>query len=490
MTSIRKRTNFAFVFRVVGLMCLIETLFLLLSFFVSWFYHDGGMRWLGLTIVAACVVGLVCFLLGSGYKRHPKSPGKREGMLAVTATWVVLSLVGMLPFLIGGYTRNISHAFFETVSGITTTGATIFTEVEWLPRSILFWRSLLQWQGGIGIVVFSIALVPMIGTGAGVLYNAETTGITHDRFMPRITQVAKRLFFLYVSITTILVVLLKLGDMSLFDSVCHAMTCISTGGFSTKNASIGYYHSSYIEYILSLFMFIGSLNLTIVYFAVMGSPRQLLRDEQFRWFTMIVGVLIAILSVWLMTQHIYQSWSDSVREATFMLLSMISSTGYVTTDINLWGSFFVCISMLVMMVCGCAGSTAGGFKISRLIVLAKNLRNEFRHRSLNHVVTSVKIDGVSLKPAIVSQVMAFLFLYIILIGVGTTMLTISGNDFVAASTSAVSAISNVGPSFGKYSVSYEMASDWDLNILSFLMLAGRLEVFTVISILTRSFWKS
>lgn len=489
MVSISNRINFPFVSRVVGIMCLIEALFLLISFVVALFFKDSGAWGLGISIVICCVVGLLLSVLGLPYKHHPKNPGKREGMLAVTATWTVLSLLGMFPFILGGYTPSIAQAFFETVSGFTTTGGTIFEEVEWLPKSILLWRSLIQWQGGIGIVVFTIALLPMLGTGAGVLFNAETTGITHDRFMPRITQVAKRLFFLYLSITVLLIVLLLLGGMGLFDSICHALTCISTGGFSTKNESIAYYQSNYIDYLLCIFMYIGSLNLTMIYFAVLGSPRKLFQDEQFRWYTVIVLVGIGILSVWLMSQGIISNWSESIRQASFMVISIISSTGYITTDINLWGSFFVCMAILLMVVCGCSGSTSGGFKISRLIVLAKNLRNEFKHRTHNNIVTSVTLNRERIKPAVVSQIMAFLFLYIILIGVGTILLTLSGNDFLSASTAAISAISNVGPAFGKYSVNFTAASSWDLYVLCFLMIAGRLEVFTVISILTPSFWR-
>lgn len=274
--------NVRFIVKMLGVMFILETFFMLAATVVAFLYRGSDVY--PLLISSGILFGTGFLFYSMGFKANEHSAGRREGMLIVTLTWILFSLFGMLPFYIGGYIDNVTDAFFETMSGFTTTGSTILTNIEALPKGILFWRSLTQWQGGIGMVVFTVALMPIFGGGASQMFDAETPGITHERFRPRITQVAKRLWGVYVFLTLFLVGLLWAGPMNLYDAVNHAFTAISTGGYSTKNASIAYWNSSYIEYVITIFMFIGATNMTLVYFCFNGNVKKLIKDEEFRWF--------------------------------------------------------------------------------------------------------------------------------------------------------------------------------------------------------------
>lgn len=278
--------NVRFIVKMLGVMFILETFFMLAATVVAFLYRGSDVY--PLLISSGILFGTGFLFYSMGFKANEHSAGRREGMLIVTLTWILFSLFGMLPFYIGGYIDNVTDAFFETMSGFTTTGSTILTNIEALPKGILFWRSLTQWQGGIGMVVFTVALMPIFGGGASQMFDAETPGITHERFRPRITQVAKRLWGVYVFLTLFLVGLLWAGPMNLYDAVNHAFTAISTGGYSTKNASIAYWNSSYIEYVITIFMFIGATNMTLVYFCFNGNVKKLIKDEEFRWFFFFV----------------------------------------------------------------------------------------------------------------------------------------------------------------------------------------------------------
>ena len=478
--------NFRFISRILGMMCFVEGVTMLSVLLVALFYRESPTPWL-ITIGAFFLVGAV--LLHQGRTLRKKKASRREGMLAVTSVWLLLSLIGMLPFLLTGAFTSPMDAFFETISGFTTTGATVCTKIEGLSHALLLWRSLTQWQGGVGIVVFTVALIPIFGGGASQIYNAETTGITHDRFLPRISDVAKWLWGIYLAETVVLILLLWVGPMNLFDSVCHAMTCISTGGYSTRDASVAAFDSAYVEYVLSLFMYIGGLNLTLVYFAVTGKPLKLICDEEARFFTLFIIGITAISSVWLILQGEYPTIESNIRHALFEVLTLGSSTGYSTADVTLWGPFFWMIALLLMFVNGCAGSTAGGLKVSRFLVLIKNLYNEFKKQIHPHLLTPVLLNGRQISVSIVHQIMAFCVLYVALIFFGAMLLMLDNNGFVSSISIACSAVSNSGPGIGEYAANVAGAGDFTKGLLCFLMLAGRLEVFTVIGILTPHFWR-
>ena len=481
-----RRINLPFVGSIVGAMCLIECLFLLICIVVSLLMQDHAVTPLLITLGCALLVGLGC--LWFGRRKYSDKLGRREAMLAVAVTWLVVALIGMLPFLVGGYLPHFSNALFESVSGFTTTGASTFTSVEHLPKGILFWRSIIQWQGGIGIVVFSLALSPVLGKETGLLYQAEVTGVDHDRFMPRIKEVAIRLSAVYTLLTLVLIVLLRLTPIPLFDATCMAFTCISTGGFSIYDQPFEAINSPYFETILMIFMVIGSLNMTLIYFAFKGQIKQLFRDEQTRWFLGIIFVTASLVTLHLVISQIQPHLGKALRDSFFQIISLISTTGYVYADYSSWGPFFMLCGIFVMLICGCAGSTAGGLKVIRFVIMSKTLPKEIAHRVSPSLVAPLRINGKSVPDEAVYKVMGFFFGYIALIFLGTFCLTFTGNDFISASTASVSAIGNVGPAFGDYVFNFSTASPFDLIVLSFLMLAGRLELFTVLSLFAPAFW--
>lgn len=488
MEGIRK-LNLHFIAKVVGQMCLFELPLMLVCLAVAYYYGNTILPFV-VGFVMYLIVGLI--LYGYGHKKNTIAIGRREGMLAVTATWLVLSALATIPILLSpGSTNDFWAALFETISGFTTTGATIYVDIDELEHSILLWRALMQWQGGIGIVVFTVALIPMLSGGHGVshIFNAETTGITHDRFLPKISDVAKRLASVYVLITVLLAILLYLGPMGLFDAVCHAFATVSTGGYSTKTDGISAYNSPYIEYVISSFMYLGSLNLTLTYFLLLGKPIKLIADEEFRWFSLFVGSFTLIITYWIWSNGLYDSWEEAFRKALFQCTSLASSTGFLTADITSWKPFFWIVALLLMFVNGCTGSTSGGLKMARFIVLVKNLRNEFKKQVRPHMLTPVIFNGRQVSISVVHQILAFCVLYVVLIFAGAALIMLDGNGFDSSISIAVSCISNSGPGIGKYVSSVAVAGDFTKVVLSFLMLAGRLEVFTFIGILTPYFWK-
>lgn len=481
--------NVRFIVKMLGMMFILETFFMLAATLVAFLY--GGNDFYPLLGSSGVLFGAGILSYGLCHDANEYSAGRREGMLIVTLTWVLLSLFGMLPFYWGGYIDTVVDAYFETMSGFTTTGSTVLTDIESLPHGILFWRSLTQWQGGIGIIVFTIALLPIFGTSAVVMFDEETSGVTHERFRPRVTQVAKRLWGVYVFLTFCAIGLFWLGPMDLFDAVNHALTSIATGGYSTKNASIGFWHSAYIEYVAMLFMFLGSVNMTLIYFCFSGRFKKLLKDEEFRWFCGFVGVAIGGVAIWLWVNGVMPNLLDAFRSAAFQVITLISTCGFATDDYIQWGSFFWMVALVLMLICGCAGSTSGGLKMGRFVILVKNLSNEFKKQTHPHAIIPVRMNGHVLSDSVVHRVLAFVFAYIVLIVVSCLVLTIDGMEFTESIGAVISSISNIGPGLGQQGPAGNFAdvptnSKW---FLSFLMMTGRLEIFTVLTILVPGFWK-
>lgn len=481
--------NIRFILKMLGAMFIIETPFMLLATAVAFFYQGGDFYPLALSSGILFITGCLLYIIG--FRANESTAGRREGMLIVTLTWALFSFFGMLPFYLGGYIDNIADAYFETMSGFTTTGATILTNIEALPQGILFWRSLTQWQGGIGVIVFAVALLPILGGGASQMFDAETSGITHERFRPRITQVAKRLWCLYLSLTIVLIVLLWLGPMGLFDAVNHSMTCISTGGYSTKNAGIAFWNSPYIEYIIAIFMCIGSTNMTLIYFLFNGKVNKLWRDEETRWFYSIVALATAITMAWIYGKGMVGDLETAFRQSFCQVANLLSTSGYTYVDYLEWGPFFWLFSMLLMIICGCTGSTSGGLKVGRVLILSKNLLNEFKKQTHPKAILPVRMNGRVVSSEIVHRILAFVFIYICLIMLCCFILTIDGVGFEEALGSSVSAVANAGPGLGSCGPVYNYASIPDLSkwVLSFAMMIGRLEIFTVLTILLPGFWK-
>ena len=481
--------NVRFIIKMLGGMFILETLFMLAAAAVAFLYKGNDL----IPLLVSCGImfgtGLLCYTVG--FRANEYNVGRREGMLIVTLTWIFCSLLGMLPFYIGGYIHTITDAFFETMSGFTTTGSTILTDIEALPHGILFWRSLTQWQGGIGMIVFTVALMPILGGGAAHLFDAETPGITHERFRPRITQVAKRLWGVYLFLTFILAVLLWVGPMNLYDAINHAMTTMATGGYSTKNSSIAYWNSAYIDYTITIFMCIGATNMALIYFSFNGKFSKLYKDEETRWFYIFVIGTMLIVTFYLMLKGLAPDFLAAFRLASFQVATLVSTCGYATADFIPWGPFFWLIALILMFVCGCAGSTCGGLKMGRFMILTKNLLNEFKKRTHPHAVVPVRVNGHVLPGEIVYRVLSFAFIYISLIIVGCLILTVGGVGFEESVGSVVSAVSNTGPGLGSVGPVNNFAGlpDFAKWVLAILMMIGRLEIFTVVTILLPDFWK-
>ena len=481
--------NVRFIFKMLGMMFILETLFMLMATAVSFLYQGEDFSSLLISSGILFGAGLLFYLIGFHANEH--SAGRREGMLTVTCTWILLSFFGMLPFYLGGYIDNVTDAFFETMSGFTTTGSSILTDIEALPKGVLFWRSLTQWQGGIGMVVFTVALLPIFGGGACQLFDAETTSITHERFRPRVTQVAKRLWGVYLFLTLCLIGLLWAGPMDLYDAVNHAISAISTGGYSTKNDSIAYFNSPYVEYVITAFMFIGATNMTLIYFLFNGQVKKLFKDEELRWFVCFVGVMIAITMCWILSQGFVQDFEVAFRKSAFQVVTLVSTCGFITDDYLPWGPFFWIISLILMFICGCAGSTSGGLKMGRFVILTKNLFNEFKKQTHPNAVIPVRMNGHVVASHVVHRVLAFFFAYVVLIVVSSLVLSLDGMGFEESVSAAVSAISNIGPGLGSIGPvnNFSQVPDISKWFLSFLMMIGRLEIFTVLTILVPGFWK-
>jgi trk system potassium uptake protein TrkH len=480
--------HWKFILRVIGYILTLESLFMLISAAIAYYYQGSDLHGFLWSAVITLACGLAISLSLGFQKVH--LIGKREGYLSVALSWVSFALFGSLPFYISGETGSFTDAFFESMSGITTTGASIFTHVDSVSKGLLFWRSILQWLGGIGIIVFSLALMPLLGGGGAQLFDAESTGLTHDKFRPRVTQMAKRLWSIYLILTVLLIFLLVLGNMNWYDAVCHAFTTISTGGFSTHQASIAYWNSAYIESILLLFMIIGAINFSLLYFLINGRVRKFFQDEELRWFlsTILFVALLAGIDLFLNKDY---SFVSSFRASVFQVVSIITTTGFSTDNYSSWGPYYLFVFMVLMVVCGCAGSTSGGLKMARVVVLAKNTFCEFKRLIHPRAIIPVRLNGSALAFGIVQRLLAFAFLYICIIFVSWGILTLTGMSFQEALGASVSAIGNVGSALGspESSESYAaipLLAKW---YLSFLMVVGRLEIFTVLILFTPDFWK-
>lgn len=454
---------------------------------VSIYYHEPA-------VYSFIQSGLVCFVLGALLlfftRGHQKVIKKREGYLIVTLGWLMLAFTGSLPYFFSGYIPNYTNAFFETISGYTTTGATILTEIESLPKSILFWRSITHWIGGMGIIVLTIAILPILGIGGMQLFVAESPGPSADKLHPRIKETAKRLWAIYVFLTGLQTILLFIGGMTFFDAVNHAMSTISTGGFSTKNASIAYYESSYIHWIITLFMFIAGINFTVTYFALKGNFKRMLKNEEFRYYTIAAfgSSLLVSMAVYLFNDY---EFFTALRDGFFMVLAIGTSTGFVTADYTTWTPFVTVIFFWLMFMGASAGSTSGGVKVVRHLIILKNSILELKKLIHPSAVIPVKLNRKAVSNDIVFNVLSFFLIYLIIFIFGAVFMAVLGLDFETAIGASIACIGNIGPGLGEVGPVYSYASIPEVGkwFLSFLMLLGRLELFTVLILLTPFFWK-
>lgn len=479
--------NFKTIIRIIGILLLLETVMFLVCSSVSFYYRESDMLdfWKAGGITAG--IGLLLAALGKGGERQLT---RRDGYVLVSFAWVAFSLFGMLPFYIGGYIPDIADAFFETMSGFSSTGATILDDIESLPHGILFWRSMTQWIGGLGIIMFTIAVLPIFGVSGLQVFAAEASGPTHDKVHPRIGITAKWIWSIYTGITTLLVCLLMLGGMDWFDSICHAFATTGTGGFSTKQASVAYYNSPYIEYVISIFMFISGINFTLVLLFVNRKFKKFISNAELKFYFSSVVFFTAVIAIALYYTS-PMGMEESFRKSLFQVISLHTSTGFATDDYMQWSPVLWGLLTIIMLMGACAGSTTGGLKCIRMVILTKVSRNEFKHILHPNAILPVRINKQVISSSIVSTVLAFCFIYITIIVISTLFMMTMGVGAEESIGCVISSIGNMGPGLGETGPAYSWnalpdAAKW---LLSLLMLLGRLELFTVLLLFTPDFWK-
>jgi len=485
----------------MGLLLGVNGGFMLLSTLVSFIYADGVVKEMLFSALVAIALGGVVMLTT---KNHRKEINKREGYIIVTFGWIFMSLVGTLPYVFTGAIPNFTDAFFETMSGYTTTGASILSDIEVIPNGVLFWRSITHWIGGMGIIVLAIAILPLLGIGGMQLFAAEAPGPGGDKLHPRITDTAKRLWLIYVGYTLAETVLLKVAGMSFFDAINHSLSTLSTGGFSTKNASVAFWNDRpLIQYIIMFFMFLAGSNFVLSYFAFKGRFSKIFKDEEFRFYSsaIVIFTIIAALLIYFQADvtlstiahpMIWGEFESSIRHAAFQVLAIVTTTGFVSADYTLWTPFLTIFFFGLMFLGGSAGSTAGGIKIMRHIIMIKNGVMEFKRTLHPHAILPVRYNRKAVQQPIVFNILGFFILYMLSFIVGTLVFSWLGLDFNTALGGAASTLGNVGPALGdlgpvnNYGNLPTAAKWW----ASFLMLIGRLELFTVLILFTPFFWRN
>ncbi|UCF79573.1 MAG: TrkH family potassium uptake protein [Candidatus Eiseniibacteriota bacterium] len=453
---------------------------------IAFFFKEGDFNAFLVTVAVAWVVGILGFLT----TRAETELRPKDGFLIVSAGWLLFALVGALPFKISGFIPSYTDAFFETMSGFTTTGASILTDIEALPHGLLFWRSLTHWLGGMGIILLSLAILPLLGVGGMQLFKAEVPGPAPDRLTPRIKSTAKLLWGVYAVISLAETLLLKLAGMTWFDAFCHTFGTMATGGFSTKNASIGHYNSAFIHYIVMFFMVLAGINFALHYRALRGKPLVYLKDRETTFFAGIIALAVLLIGVdvWRVTGH---HISTTLQQTLFQVVSILTTTGYVTADYEKWSKLSQVILYFLMFFGGCAGSTGGGIKIMRTLILLKLGINEIKRLIHPQAILTVRLGNMVIPREIAGNIGSFFLLHIGLTAFGVLFMSALGLDFETAFASVAANINNIGPGLGAVGPTDHYAhvpvvGKW---FLCFLMLAGRLEIFTVLVLFTVSFWK-
>lgn len=474
---------------------------MLLATLVSYIYDDGVTANLFLSGLAVVLFGVILMV---ATKKHSKEMNKREGYMVVTFGWIVMAVSGALPYMVTEVIPSFTSAFFETMSGYTTTGATIINDIEAVPKGVLFWRSTTHWIGGMGIIVLAIAILPLLGIGGMQLFTAEAPGPSADKLHPRITDTAKRLWLIYFGYTAAETLLLKAAGMSFFDAINHAMSTLSTGGFSTKNASVAYWNDQpLIQYIIITFMFLAGTNFVLSYYAFKGKVQKALRDEELNWylrfivsFTIIAALIIyfrADLSLSTLEHPMVLGKAESAfRHALFQVVTVITTTGFITADYTLWTPFLMVLFFGIMFLGGSAGSTSGGVKVMRHLILIKNGFLEFKRAIHPNAVLPVRYNSKAITGEVVYNILGFFILYMISFIVGALVFSMFEIDFKSAIGLSASSLGNIGPALGdfgpvnNFAALPPLAQWW----ASFLMLIGRLELFTVLILLTPFFWRN
>jgi len=479
--------NFGIVIKSLGNILKIESALLLVPLTVSVLWHEPSTSAFIWSVLLTAGAGIILSLVPG----NPRQIHIREALCIVTAAWIVVSTFAALPYVLSGSIPNFADAFFEAVSGFTTTGATVMDQVEKMPRSILFWRALTQWVGGMGILVLMLAVFPAIGVGGCQIFKAEVPGPIADKLTPRLVDTVKILYFVYGGITILLTVLLLFGGMSLYEALVFTFATVSTGGFSIYASSLGTFaDNNYVLLVLSLFMILSGVNFALYYELRQGKWRNVVQNSELRLYLLIISLSVLGISLNLY-RNVLSSAFESFKHALVQVSSIITTTGFTSMDFDQWPTFSKLILFTLLFVGGCAGSTTGSVKVIRILIAGKLIKREIARMLHPRATVPVTINGHSISHATISSVCAFLVAYLAFFITGTLLLSLEGIGIVSAASAVATTLGNVGPGFELVGPAYTFSSfsSAGITLLSFMMLLGRLEIFTVAAIFTPSFWR-
>ena len=478
--------NFRIIARAFSLLLIVEGLFMLLSAGVSFLYHEHTATSFCYSAFISIVTGVLVF---TPLRNEERIFGKREGYIIVTGIWLIFSAFGTLPFLISGSITSFGDAFFESMSGFTTTGATILTNIESMSHGILFWRSLTQWLGGIGIIFISLSVFPVFKSFNIQIAATEFSGQPTDKIHPRIKDAAKRLVAIYFLLTLSEVILLILGGMPFFDAICHSFSTLSTGGFSTRNNGIASFSSPFIMIVMTVFMFLAGTNMTMIYFGLKGNFKKVAGNNEFVFYSIICFIFVVLVSAILYFKSGF-SFCKALLDGAFHVISIITTTGFYTQDHNLWGNIIIIIFFILMFTGGTAGSTSGGIKIVRLLLITKNNRQELKRIIHPNAFIPVRLDKRIISQSTIYNLLVFITLYFFVMCLGAFVVSFMGYDIITSFSTSASMLGNIGPGIGTFGpfTNYSampMVGKWFLAVL---MLLGRLELLTVMILFSKSFY--
>lgn len=474
--------------KIMGALLMLLTALMLPGIGFAFYFNSGDQQALILSALASLTIGSFLFF---SFSKQDQNIRKREGYMIVSLSWIFMSIFGMLPYVLMDSPLVWYDAVFETVSGLTTTGATTMTNIEIMPEGILFWRSMTQWIGGLGIIVLTVAIFPLLGIGGIELFVAEAPGPTSDKLHPRIRETAKRLWLIYIGLTLVVIVLYFLGGMTFFDAFNHGLTTMATGGFSTKNASMAFYENPFIQYTAIFFMFLAGTNFTITYFGLCGKWEKVWKSDEFRAyaFTLIILSFLLAIPIYAYGEH---SGELAFRNSLFQVVSLITTTGYITDDYTVYHPGVTLVFFMLLFLGASAGSTSGGIKFVRHLTFFKNSYLEFKRIVHPRAVVPLKINGDRVSGKIITHIMTFLLIYLMIFVIGSIIISILGYDLITSFGAVATCLGNVGPAIGMVGPmdNFAFFNPGSKLVLAFLMLLGRLELFTILVLFTPYFWRA
>ena len=479
--------RFGVISRYIGMVLLLESIFMLIAAAISYGNGvDSGFSPLIISFGITAAISIALILLGA----RSKQISSKEGYFIVIGAWLVSCMVGTLPYLFWGGDFNFVNAWFESVSGFTTTGSTILRDIEALPDGLLFWRSSTHWIGGIGVVMFTLTILPSIGSSRMALSSVEISQLAKDNYNYRTKKVIRILLMVYIVMTAAELILLRIAGMNWFDSVNHAFSTIATGGFSTKNLSIGAFDNVWIETVISVFTFLSGVHFGLIFATIIGSSNNIFRSEVFRYYFISVAIGIALITFNLWSSGTYENFGEALRKGAFQATSIVTTTGFATADTTLWPSFSMAVLFIFTIQCACAGSTSGGLKCDRVLLAFKVIKARIRQQQHPNAVIRIKLNGITQDDSTVNFAMLYIVVFFLLILLGTLINTAGGLDFVTAISASTTCLSNVGPGFGEIgSLNNFFALPDVIKVSStLLMLLGRLEIFGLIQLFLLKWW--